>query len=177
MKKVFILIIIGLILFNVNFIKAHGEETFVQAEEIINNKISCDDLNDSQLEMLGDYYMEQMHPGEAHEQMDEMMGGEGSESLKQMHINMGKAFYCGEHDAMSGGMMNMMMDRGMMGGSMMNEGMMGGSMMNGFSNTNKSYYSGLFGFIFSVLIIVVLVLLIVLLIKQTQKPNRRHKRK
>ena len=52
--------------------------------------------------------------------MDNMMGGEGSESLKQVHINMAKRLYCNENVYIGygmmgpGGMMNMM-SRGMMG--------------------------------------------------------------
>jgi hypothetical protein len=88
-----------------------GHGSFEEAEEIINQKISCDDLNDEQLENLGDYYMEQMHPGERHNVMDEMIGGEGSESLKVAHINMAKKFYCGDQNVMSTGMMNIMMGR------------------------------------------------------------------
>jgi len=82
--------------------------------------MSCDKLSNEQLEAIGDYYMEQMHPGEAHEIMDNMMGGEGSESLKQVHINMARRIYCNENIYIgygmmgSGGMMNMM-GRGMMG--------------------------------------------------------------
>src|SRR3989344_9516564 len=65
--------------------------------------------------------MEQMHPGEAHEMMDQMMGGEGSESLRQVHINMAKRLYCNEGvgGMMGGGMMNMMMGNNMMGSGMM----------------------------------------------------------
>jgi len=64
--------------------------------------------------------MEQMHPGEAHEIMDNMMGGEGSESLKQVHINMAKRLYCNENVYIGYGMMGSwgmtnMMGRGMMG--------------------------------------------------------------
>ncbi len=142
MKKT--ILILGIILLlSLSLISAHGEEVFAEAEELIESKVSCDQLTDEQLEVIGDYYMEQMHPGEAHETMDEMMGGEGSESLRQMHINMARSFYCGEHEAMSSGMMNMMMGRGGMMGSrgMMNMiiggdnmvfGMMDGGMMANF---------------------------------------------
>jgi len=86
-------------------------------------------LTEEQLEAIGDYYMEQMHPGEAHELMDKMMGGEGSESLRQMHVTMAKRLYCNED---AGGMMGSGQTMGMMnmmGGNMM--GMMGDSMMGG----------------------------------------------
>ncbi len=127
MKKILLLLFLVL---SAAFVSAHGEETFAEAEEIIKAKVPCESLANDQLEAIGEYYMEQMHPGEAHEAMDEMMGGEGSESLMQMHINMGRSFYCGEHEGMSSGMMDMMMgrDTGMMGsGEMMN--MMGGKNM------------------------------------------------
>jgi len=86
------------------------------------------------------------------------MGGEGSESLRQMHINMGLSFYCGEHKAMSGGMMNMMMGGNMMGGD--------SGMMSGYSvyNNNRN-----FNWLFSVALVLVIVLLTVLIIKQIQK--------
>jgi hypothetical protein len=160
MKKIFSLVIIAFLILAVGlftFVAAHGEETFAAAEEIINQKIPCDELTNSQIEILGDYYMEQMHPGELHEIMDERMGGEGSESLRQTHFNMGRAFYCGDHDQLNNGMMNMMMGRGMMGG------FYGGG------------YGGmwLFGWLFMILVLVALILLIVWLIKQIQKPSRR----
>src|SRR3989338_9381974 len=90
----------------------HGEEDFTEAESIIEQKVPCENLSDDQLEKLGDYYMEQMHPGEAHELMDERMGGEGSESLKQMHISMGQRFYCGTAGNYSGMMGSGMMEYG-----------------------------------------------------------------
>src|SRR3989344_3463130 len=91
-----------------------GEDDFKEAESLIASKIPCEDLTDSQLEMLGDYYMEQMHPGEQHEIMDEMMGGEDSLSLEQAHIRLALSFYCGQHDVLSYGMMQNIMGRGAM---------------------------------------------------------------
>lgn len=165
MKNRNLYLIIALILvLGFNFISAHGEDTFAEAEEIIQQKISCDDLTKEQLEILGDYYMEQMHPGEQHEIMDGMMGGEGSESLKQTHINMGLSFYCGEHDVMSGEIMDMMMGRSGM--------MSSGNMMGNFGNY-KTY--GIFPWLFMILIIVALVLLIVWLINQLQNKKRKRR--
>jgi hypothetical protein len=112
---------------------AHGEETFAHAEELIDAKVDCDTLTDDDLEKIGDYYMEQMHPGEAHEAMDAMMGGEGSEQLRKIHINMARSFYCGDHSMMEAGMMNMMMGRSGMMDSITNTKTVGGNkMMNGF---------------------------------------------
>lgn len=119
--KTIIFIFSIILLLSLNLVSAHGEETFAQAEEIIESKISCDQLTDEQLETVGDYYMEQMHPGETHETMDEIMGGEGSESLRQMHVNIARSFYCGEHEMMGSGMMDMIMgrtDAGMMSSGM-----------------------------------------------------------
>ena len=159
-------LILGIfVLFSLNFafISAHGEETFAEAEEIIMQKISCDNLTESQLEILGDYYMEQMHPGELHEIMDERMGGEGSGSLKIVHINMGLAFYCGEHDAIQGGMMNTLMGR-----NMMYSGMMG---------NYDGYGTNYLGLLFNILLIVGLVFLIIWLSREIFKKNKHKRRK
>src|SRR3990167_1012062 len=143
MKKLLnIFITIAFIFLSIGFISTHGEETFAQAEELIKQKISCENLTQEQLEILGDYYM------------DERIGGEGSESLKQVHINMGLTFYCGEVGVMSSGMMNTMMGRGMMG----NWG-----------------YSGINFWIFNILFIIVIVLLIILLIKSFKKRRLKNK--
>ena len=61
-------------------------EDVSEGKQLVESKADCSTLSDSQLEAIGEYYMEQMHPGESHELMDAMMGGEGSESLRQMHI-------------------------------------------------------------------------------------------
>ena len=115
MRKIFAILIFGMLLFGVSLVSAH-EHDFDETKQLIDSGIGCDKLADEQLESIGDYYMEQMHPSKAHEMMDQMMGGEGSESLKQVHINMAKRLYCNEDvgGMMGGGMMNMM-GSGMMG--------------------------------------------------------------
>src|SRR3989338_7804219 len=75
--------------------ESHDSE-IEEGKKLVKSKTSCDKLSNEQLESIGDYYMEQMHPGEAHGIMDNMMGVEGSESLKQVHINMAKRLYCNE---------------------------------------------------------------------------------
>src|SRR3990167_9029512 len=119
MKKIILLSMLGIILFSF-LVVAQEEHDFSKTKQLIDSGISCSELTNEQLEDIGDYYMEQMHPGEAHEYMDEMMGGEGSESLKQVHINMAKRLYCNEDvgGMMGGGMMNMMMGNNMMGSGM-----------------------------------------------------------
>ncbi|MBC8500765.1 MAG: hypothetical protein ISS25_00145 [Nanoarchaeota archaeon] len=131
----------------------HGNETFEEAEQILEDKIACEDLSKEQLESLGDYYMEQMHPGEAHELMDEMMGGEGSDSLKQMHIQMAKRLYCNEDISgmIGGGMMNMMMGGG---------NMMGPNMMYGYGRNNFSLYNSRLMSLITVFILVIIGLVI-----------------
>ena len=116
MKKIFTILIFGMLLLSVSLVFAH-EHDFNETKQLIDSGISCDKLTDEQLESIGDYYMEQMHPGEAHKMMDQMMGGEGSESLRQVQINMAKRLYCNEDigGMMGGGMMNMMMGNNMMG--------------------------------------------------------------
>lgn len=116
MKKWTFVIIIVLLL-NLSLANAHiTQQEINEVKSLINSKVSCKSLSNSQLEIMGEYYMEQMHPGESHELMHQMMGlKEGSEAEEQFHINMAKAIYCGETNAfgtggmMGGGMMNMMM--------------------------------------------------------------------
>src|SRR3989338_538475 len=112
MRKIFFAMVV-ILLVNISFVSAH-EHNFAETKPLIDLGISCDKLTDEQLEARGDYYMEQMHPGEAHEMMDQMMGGEGSDSLKQVHIQMAKRIYCNEDVGGMMGMMNMM-GSGMMG--------------------------------------------------------------
>ena len=141
-KKRLLMVLIFSVLFAfVLSINAQAHGNFNETKELIDSGISCSQMSNEQLEEIGDYYMEQMHPGEAHEMMHQMMGGEDSKTTKLMHINMAKSIYCGE-----------------------NTGMMGSGMMG-------SYGSGimLFSWLFSLLVLIALVLLIVWLIKQIGK--------
>lgn len=163
MKKIPLLII--LFLFSLPLVLADAEE-FEEAERLINSGIDCNELTADQLEIMGDYIMEQMHPGQSHEIMDRMMGGEGSESLRQAHINMAYRFYCNENFGGYGMMGNV--GYGMMQGFMGNFGynnMMGYGMMGGLG-----YGYGILFWILQILIIVILILVIVWLY---QKISRR----
>lgn len=138
-----------IILLFVSVISAHSEEDFSQAQVLINQSISCDELTEDQLELIGDYYMEQMHPGEAHEYMDEMMGGEGSESLRQVHINMARNIYCGE-SSYRYGMIPMMWGYTPTG-------------MMGYNYSPESYG---FNWFFAVAFLLIIILLVILIFKQ-----------
>lgn len=93
-------------------------------------ELSCNELTDSDFERLGDAVMESMHPGEAHERMDEMMGGEGSESLRLMHIQMGQR-YLGCNTLGSVKSLGMMPVVGMMSGWSMMDSSSGGPLVSG----------------------------------------------
>src|SRR3989338_6576535 len=113
MKKILLIISLVLLL-NLSLVNAITKQEINEDKDLLDSKVSCDKLTNEQLEEIGEYLMEQMHPGESHELMHEMMGlTEGSETEKQFHINMAKTIYCGEGGVMgmmgSGGMMNMMM--------------------------------------------------------------------
>ena len=124
MKTQITLIGIMLLLFSILVGAQHTENDSADARQLIEQKVPCSQLSEEQLEHIGDYIMEQMHPGEAHKVMDQMMGGEGSESLRAAHINMARHFYCRKGVVTDMGMMN---TGGMMNMGMMNAGMMGGA--------------------------------------------------
>lgn len=113
-------------------IEAVLQDILVKQNSNTVQELDCEKVGGSDLERLGDAVMEQQHPGQAHEVMDKMMGGEGSESLRQMHSNMGNAYLgCGEHYGpgmmMGGGMMGYGNNRDFQNqSSMMGYGVLGG---------------------------------------------------
>ena len=111
MKKLMFILLILLL----SGIVYADEEKIIEGEKLVQSKTSCSLLTEDQLESIGEYYMELMHPGEIHEIMDQRMGGEGSESLKQAHINIAQMMYCGNRNAISQNMMNRGGFQGMMG--------------------------------------------------------------
>jgi uncharacterized membrane protein len=132
--------------------------------------IDCDQVTDGQWEELGEAVMSIMHPDEEeHELMDQMMGGEDSDSLKAMHISMGRQYLgCSS----SSGMMGEMMGGGMM--KMMKGGMMNNLLTNPSLKDSDGKWRhsmmgnfGLFGFgwIFMILFWVLVILVIVWLVK------------
>jgi len=132
MKKIILILVMFLLSTAGVFAQENHDSEIEEGKNLVESRISCDKLSNEQLEAIGDYYMEQMHPGEAHEIMDNMMGGEGSESLKQVHINMARRLYCNE---------NIYMGYGMMGsGGMMSGGMMG-SYPASYSYSNYGYWN------------------------------------
>jgi len=101
----------------------HHDETIESVLEDIrreqgvdeNAAIDPDRVGERNLERLGEAVMSVMHPDpRQHELMDEMMGGEGSESLAYMHQRMGYRYLAG------------LTERGAWGGMMGGPGMMGG---------------------------------------------------
>lgn len=89
------------------------QEVFKKYDADTIQDLDCRAITDQDFELIGDAWMEKIHPGEAHKQMDQMMGGEGSESLEKMHFAMGSNYLgCSDYaemigsSSMMGGMMN-----------------------------------------------------------------------
>jgi len=120
MRRIFTVLI--LFLLSISFVVAHKEDTLAQGEAIVQAKTSCDALSDEQLEAVGEWYMEQMHPGALHDAMHTAMGlEEGTDEEEKFHMLLAQRMYCGDTNAYYG----MMGGYGMMGYGMM--GMMYGN--------------------------------------------------
>lgn len=178
MKKLYALIIIASIFFvstsGVLADSNHGLSVDKVIQEIMLSQnisdaddISCESITENQFEEMGEAVMALRHPDEReHEFMDQMMGGEGSESLKSAHVRMGKG-YLGCLEGVEGMMMGstgMMASRrqgseGQEGGDNMmgNFGMMSSQMMGG------SGYTGVFGSLWTVTWILIVILLVVMI--------------
>jgi len=117
-SAVFIVLFVALAFF------ATADAAIDEGKQLAASGIACSQLLDSQLEVIGDYYMDLMHPGPAHEMMDRMMGGDGSESLRLVHISIAKRLYCNEsvYAGYASGSGFGMMGGGMMAGAPWNAG-------------------------------------------------------
>ncbi len=145
-KKILILVTI-LLYITTNLVSAITLPEINEAKKLIDTKTSCNSLSEDQLEIIGEYLMEQMHPGDSHEFMHKMMGlQEGSKDEKLFHINLAKAIYCGDNSNIESFSGMMRMSRMMGFDDMMNNGMMG----------NYGYgfgYSNLFNILYTILLL------------------------
>jgi len=163
MKKILLSILFLGLLFSIVSIYAVSQDELNQAKSLIDSNISCNQLANDQLEIIGEYYMEQMMPGEAHERAHQMMGlTEGSEAEEQFHINLAKRIYCGEN-----------VGSGMMGGGMMGNYYQNPQNNNSYQNNSLGFQ--IFFYILSILVIIVLVLVIILLINKAKQKGRNNK--
>ena len=161
MKKIIFVVIVALLL-SLGLANAITQQEISEAKGLIDSKVDCKSLSDSQLEIIGEYEMELMHPGESHELMHKMMGlKEGSEAEKQFHINMAKTIYCDE----SGGMMDSGMMNMMMGGNMMGSG----GMMGNYPSYYGYGYNSFWNILWLIFLIGVIALIIWLIYKLTKK--------
>ena len=171
MKRIIFAVMFFLLMVNV-----FADENFDEAKQLIRDKVSCDKLNDGQLEEIGEYYMEQMHPGEAHKLMHKMMELEEDTKIEeQFHISMARTMYCNETNGIanmmySGGMMNMMRN------NMMNFDYNGGGDMMGYNYGNYGnmmngigYGFGWFGLLLMILFWIAIIWLVIWIIQQFTK--------
>ncbi len=179
-------ILVLLALFGAFF--ASSADEIAAGKALVSAKANCSKLSEDQLESIGEYIMELQHPGQAHEYMDNMMGGEGSASLKNAHIQMAQVMYCGDTNVpiTYGGMMGM----GMMGGGMVGGGgMMGGGISGGYGGmmgrSATGGYGGMmggYGFgsgwnLYDILLVILLIgLILVVYVHVWQKLKQENKK-
>lgn len=158
-RQTMVILVMALLVFTA---AAHTEEALEEAEQLIQTGIPCDELSEDQLDHIGDYYMEQLHPGVMHEVMDARMGGEGSESLRQAHIAMAYRFYCDNLDGQG------TVDSS--GWGMRGFGMMGPGMMSGWgSGMGYGYGHGWLAATLWILLIAAVIAAVVMLLRQRKE--------
>lgn len=177
MRKIKLFLIFGMFLLSLNLVLANEDSNvFEQGKVLVDSRISCDKLTDNQLEIIGEYYMELMLSGELHELMDARLGGEGSESLRLAHINIGRMQYCGEYIGGQGyGWM-------MGGGYNVGPGMMYDLRNADYSNYNRmnrgaerfvyNFQNNWVVWLIELLMVIALVLFIVFLYKKMRKMKK-----
>ncbi len=175
-----VLLLLGLTVAHVETESPAVQNEAIEAgEALVEQKADCEQLNDDQLESIGEYLMEIMHPGKAHHLMHEQMGiEEGTEAEEEFHVNMAKSMYCqkGGMAMKNAGMMNMMMGGGMDGNTMGGGNMAGMDSMMGNTGVGSmglwgssgwwSWLMLLIGIVFWVAIVIAVVLLIIWLYRQ-----------
>lgn len=158
------------------FAFAISQAEITEAQSLINSNQNCNSFSNDQLELIGEYIMERMHPGEAHELMHQMMGlEEGTQEEKQFHINLAKSMYCGgssNYGMMGGGVRGNMM-RGMMGYGTVGTGY-------GYGMMGNYGYGGIFGWnifeiLFAILLVGIIVLVYLNIWKKTKENNKARK--
>mgnify|MGYP001567076296 CR=1 FL=1 len=155
MKKILLIITVVLLL-SLNLANAITQDDINEAKILIDSKADCTTLSDTQLEIIGEYYMEQMMPGISHERAHEIMGlKEGSEAEEQFHINLAKRSYCGENIGIIDG-------KGMMRNNYQTQ------QYNNTPSSNLGEFE-IFFYITLTLIIIVLILIIALLINRSRE--------
>lgn len=154
-KKIIVMFCLTLVL-ALNVFAAETSE-IEEGKALVEASADCADLNDDQREAIGEYIMEVMHPGEAHDAMHQMMGlEEGTEEHRLFHIGLADRMYCSSTTYSGYGM-------GMMYGTMMGNGYSYG-MMKGYNYGMMSTW-GFSSLLYFLLLLALLVLLIVLIIK------------
>lgn len=96
--KIMSVIVVSFLLLAMTGVLAEEDRgTEIQSgQAIVEAKTSCDVLTNDQLEAVGEYYMELMHPGALHDAMEQVMGlEEGTQEHKDFHIALGERMYCG----------------------------------------------------------------------------------
>ncbi len=115
-------------------------------DSILNSSIPCKELSNQDLVMIGDYFMELMHP-QNHKIIEKVVCNNDEACLNQIHISVAKNTYCSKFH-----------DYGWFGGYMHDVGMM---------------YYGMFFYPLIVLLLIVLIVVIIVIGLKDNTPKRK----